>query len=161
MQPRIKLKLCLPICLLFLAGISSCRKETTGDQKARIELLTGNKWILTNLYHQESGDNTIIELTKLHYKDCEMDDSYNFTKDNIFFRRDSTYKCGYAPQFGLYGSSSWAADSSYSKIVFTSMQYKYEMEIKTLTESSLELKHAVLDYFNTAVIYTYRFRSAR
>jgi hypothetical protein len=154
-----KFKLILFAGLALLSG-NSCRKETH-EEESRLALLTGTKWILTNLYHQESGDHTITDLTTLHYTDCEMDDSYNFTNDHIFSRRDSTNRCASNPHFGLYGSSNWSTDSAFSRIVFTSMLYKYDMEIQTLNQSTLELKHAVVDYFNTAIFYTYRFKSVK
>ena len=136
----------------------SCKKETplTGS---RIDLLTGAKWQLTNLYHQEVGQRTIVDLLSIHYSSCELDDSYHFTRDHSFFRRDSVEICSSDPHFGLYGASSWTADSALTKISFTSMFYHYDMEIKTLNKSTLELSHSMVDYFLKKIIYTYRFRS--
>jgi hypothetical protein len=155
-----------PIFLFYLAGflmtLNSCNKEkATNVTESKLELLTGRRWQLTNLFHQEPGDNTISDFTTIHYKSCEMDDNYNFTKDHEFFRRDSTVKCVNDPQFGLYGNATWQADTAFSTIVFTTLPYRYNMEIKTLTENTLELKHATIDYFNNKIFYTYRFKSVR
>ncbi len=148
---------------LALLTLNSCSKDKVTDnaKESKLELLTGRKWQLTNLFHQEPADNTISDFTTIHYKSCEMDDSYNFTKDHEFFRRDSTNKCVNDPHFGLYGSSNWQTDSTFSTIVFTTLRYRYDMEIKTLTENTLELRHAMIDYFNTRIFYTYRFKSVQ
>jgi hypothetical protein len=154
--PRTSL-LSLAVLLLLL---SSCKKESA-VQESKLDLLTGRKWQLTNLYHQEVGDRTISDFLSIHYSTCELDDSYHFTQDHSFFRRDSTKICTVDPHFGLYGGSTWAADSAFSKISFTSMLYHYDMEIKTLNETTLELSHSMVDYFLKKIIFTYRFRSIR
>ncbi|MGZ5135958.1 MAG: hypothetical protein ACXWCG_12445, partial [Flavitalea sp.] len=142
----------------FLIVLACCKKENAFG-KSKMDLLTGTKWQLTNLYHQEVGDNTIYDFLSIYYDSCERDDSYHFTKDHLFFRRDSTKVCAVDPHFGLYGGSGWAADSAFSKITFTSMLYSYDMEIKSLNENLLELNHSVIDYFLNKVIFTYRFRA--
>ena len=142
--------------LVIISG--SCKKETA-IKPSNMDLLTGTKWQLTNLYHQEVGDNTISDFLSVYYSSCELDDSYHFTKDHSFFRRDSTKICSTPPHFGLYGASRWAVDSSFSKITFTSLPYNYNMEIKTLNKTTLELNHSVIDYFLNKVIFTYRFRA--
>lgn len=147
--------------VLFFTGIISCRKESNPNE-SRIDLLTGRKWLLTNLYFQEKGDNSVSDFTGIHYKSCEMDDSYHFTKGKVFFRRDSTNTCITNPSFGLFGTAEWSADSAFSKISFNSFPlYRYNMEIKTLTENTLELTHLVRDYFLKEITFTYRFRSIR
>ena len=142
----------------LLIVLNSCKKEAT-IKESKMDLLTGTKWQLTNLYHQEVGDNTISDFLSVYYNNCELDDSYHFTKDHSFFRRDSTKTCSAPPHFGLYGGSRWAADSAFLKIAFTSQPYSYNMEIKTLNETTLELNHSVIDYFLNKVIFTYRFRA--
>jgi hypothetical protein len=149
----------LQVIGVLIITITSCQKEIA-VKESKLDLLTGKKWQLTNLYHQEAGDNTVSDFTSIHYNDCELDDSYHFRKDNIFFRRDSTNVCPVAPHFGLYGGAGWSVDSAFYKISFDSFpNYRYNMEIKTLTETTLELKHDMLDYFQKKITFTYRFRS--
>ena len=156
---KLKNTLTLYIVGILLWALCSCKKETV-IQESKFDLLTKRSWQLTNLYHQEMGDNTISDFTAVYYKDCEKDDSYHFAANNMFFRRDSTNQCANQPQFGLYGGASWTADSSFSKITFDSFPYYlYNMEIKTLTSSRLELRHHVLDYFQKEVTFTFRFKS--
>ena len=144
------------ICILFL---HACKKESVRSE-SKLELLTTRNWQLTNLYHQEQGDNTISDFTAIYYKDCERDDSYHFMASNVFFRRDSTDQCGNLPRFGIYGGGEWSADSTFSKITFSSFpSYVYKMEIKTLTPTTLELTHRVLDYFQKEIVFTFRFKA--
>lgn len=148
------------VCLLIVLSVFSCKKESTGNNISKLDLLTNTKWQLTNIYHQEQGDNTVSDFTSIYYKSCEMDDSYHFTKSNVFFRRDSTNTCAVNPSFGLYGSANWSADSSFSKITLNAFpSYLYQLEIKTLNQTNLEFTHRVKDYFLKDVTFTYRFRS--
>lgn len=159
MQSKFLLRVsCLQVLAIVFILLTSCKKETA-DKQSKLDLLTGRNWQLTNLYHQEVGSRTIADLLSIHYSSCELDDSYHFTKDHSFFRRDSTKICTVDPHFGLYGSARWTTDSAFSKISFTSLAYHYEMEIKTLDENRLELSHSMVDYFLQKIIFTYRFRS--
>lgn len=158
---NIKLWLLLYFLGLSITGTISCRKESS-PKESRIDLLTGRKWQLMNLYFQEKGDNAASDFTSIHYKTCEMDDSYHFTKGNVFFRRDSTETCSVNPSFGLFGAAEWTTDSVFSKITFNSFPaYRYNMEIKTLNENTLELTHLMRDYFLKEITFTYRFRAIR
>ena len=137
----------------------ACKKDSVKIE-SKLDLLTTKSWQLTNLYHQEQGDNTISDFTTIYYKDCEKDDSYHFMANNVFFRRDSTDQCGNLPRYGIYGGGDWSVDSSFSKITFNSFpNFVYKMEIATLTPTTLELTHRVLDYFQKEIIFTFRFKA--
>jgi hypothetical protein len=149
----------LPFLFVLIVTMVSCQKEAVPTE-SKLDLLTGRKWQLTNLYHQEVGDNIVSDFTEIHYNDCELDDSYHFAKDYSFFRRDSSNVCLVSPHFGLFGGAKWSVDSDFYEISFDSFPvYAYRMEIKTLTKSTLELSHRVIDYFQKEIIFTYRFRS--
>ena len=144
---------------VFLTAVFSCKKEIE-TEVPKIDLLTNHKWQLTNLYHQESGDKTISNFTSIYYKSCEMDDSYQFTRQNLFSRRDSTQVCPSNTTFGLYGNATWTIDSSFSTMTINSFpNYLYRLEITKLTRSNLELAHQMKDYFGKDVTFTYAFRS--
>lgn len=158
MKPTCILVSCV-VCTFFMIG--SCRKGTLEEGSSKLDLLTGRNWLLENLYQQDSGDNQILDVMNLHYAACERDDSYHFTKDGTFFRRDSTSKCANDPHFGLFGGSTWTSDSAFTRITFSSLLYKYDMEIRNLSASSLELRHRAIDYFSSTIFYTYRFKSTK
>lgn len=157
---------CRQSLILFSLGIllfasTACQKDIVSEQSG-LELLTGRSWQLTNLYYQETGDNALTDFTGIYYKSCEMDDSYNFTTDLVFRRNDRDTICQNSPYFGLYGSANWSADSAFSNITFNSFpNYLITMEIKTLTESRLELQQKVRDYFQKEGIFTFRFKSLK
>lgn len=146
--------------LIIITVFASCKKDSQSEPTPRLELLSAYKWQLTNLYHREDGDNQVSDFRSIHYSTCEYDDSYHFTADGQFFRRDSTNQCASPGHFGLWGSASWSADSSKTTLTFSSFpNYVYKMRLKTLTEQTLELDQDVVDYFQKKVTLTYRFRS--
>ncbi len=149
--------------ILILIGMNACKKGTIEPRaESQLDLLTERKWELTNLYQQDVGDNVIVDLRTAYYSACELDDSYHFTKNFSFFRRDSTNKCPSDPRFGLYGVATWSTDSAFSQIRFRSfMGMNSEMKIVTLTGDRLELKQFVRDYFNNEMYFTYRLRSIK
>jgi hypothetical protein len=151
------------IIILTLIGMTACKKGTIEPRaESQLDLLTERKWELTNLYQQDVGDNVIVDLRSAYYAACELDDSYHFTKNFSFFRRDSTNKCPTDPRFGLYGGATWSTDSAFSQIRFRSfLGMNSDMEIVTLTADRLELKHFVRDYFNNEMYFTYRLRSIK
>lgn len=145
--------------ILLLMVLEACQKDIQIIE-SRFEILTSSKWVIDKFLYAEKGDTAIFDHTLYYFKDCELDDEYQFMKDYSFTRTNGANVCGYqVPPYGPYGEAKWVADSMIStldlELPFT---YKYHFTVINLSRDVLELQQSTTDYLQKEVYYTFRFK---
>lgn len=140
--------------------LMNCKKETV-QQVSRMDLLTGRKWQLDKLLYSVKDEPKTLDFTSAAYRNCELDDVYEFNKNGIFTRSDGLTRCGNIVLHGPYGTSNWVADSALTKLdieLFT--RYSYKLKVIALSDTQLQLERATTNYLQQDVLYTFYFKSA-
>ncbi|HUR12070.1 MAG TPA: hypothetical protein VM012_11900 [Flavitalea sp.] len=147
--------------LLFLSLLvfAQCKKETISKEE-KVSMIINHKWMLTNVSFQVHSEKNSIDVLRAYYNDCELDDSYIFYQSGEFNRRDSTHRCIESKRFGPYGYGYgyWSVDEEVGKITINSVN-KHNLEVVSLTPSSMELRESMVDRELRYVSYTYKFRA--
>ena len=136
----------------------NCKKEVVSEE-SKLDLLTGRQWKIDKLLYSVKGDPTTLNYTSAAYKTCELDDVYEFKKNNTFIRTDGINPCGSVALYGPYGTSGWTADSAFTKLtieLFT--QYSFKYKVVNISATSLQLERSTVDYLQQEVLYTFYFK---
>jgi hypothetical protein len=153
-------KIIYSVLLIAPVFFAHCKKDTVAEP-TRLDLLTGHKWKIDKLLYSVKGDPTILVYTNAVYKTCELDDVYEFRKDNGFSRADGLNLCGSVALYPPYGNTNWSADASLTDLtVELFATYSRRFKVINLTASELRLDWSTIDYLQQEVLYTYYFKRA-
>lgn len=136
----------------------NCKKEAV-PEKSKLDLLTGRQWKIDKLLYSVKGDPTTLNYTSAVYKTCELDDVYEFKKNNIFIRTDGTNVCGSVALYGPYGTSSWNIDSAFTSLtVELATLYIFKYKVVSISAAALQMERLSVNYLQQEVLYTYFFK---
>ncbi len=157
-------KIC--ICILIIA-FASCQKETPDlVQQPRYDLLTSNKWQLSNLYLVDVATSQKADFTSTQYNPCELVDTFAFGKDSVFHRLHADPDCEIKWLFGPNEGALWWLDSSDAKLVISHEfdfyhPYKWNGKILQLDNTTLEFQHNYINYIGEEAAYIFVFKAIK
>ena len=146
--------------LLLPTLFIQCKKETL-IQESPLDLLTNRKWKIDKLLYSVKGDPLTLSYTSAAYKTCELDDIYEFKKDQSFARTDGSNVCGSVALYPPYGNAGWNADPALTRLdldLFAA--YSYKFKVIKINAAELQLERSTVDYLQQEVLYTFYFKKA-
>ena len=151
-------KVSFPVVLITTLVLTNCNKETV-PEVSKLDLLTGKQWKIDKLLYSVKGDPGSVNYTSAAFKSCELDDVYEFKKNDTFIRTDGVNICGNVALYGPYGTGSWNIDAAFTNLsieLFARYQFKYK--VISISAASLQLERSSINYLQQEVLYTFYFK---
>jgi uncharacterized lipoprotein YehR (DUF1307 family) len=126
------------LALVALFVVSSCSDDDS--DASRTDLLTSKSWVVTKYEVEVSGQS--IDLTE-DYMDCEGDNVITFSKDGKYNQTAGTNTCNGDEESE---TGTWALKNSDKTIVLTVDGDVVEIEIHSLSSSTLKVKQESVEF---------------
>jgi len=137
--------------LLFLAGLNSCKKETSQNPvKSNTELLTQKTWKF-EVRGLDENNNGTIEASESDMLPCQSDDSFTFYAQGNGIYKPGSLQC--APD-DVNTNFNWYFSANEAELAI----FAYPEKVNKLDENTLEIYHEEDNTQNQTVKYITRFQ---
>lgn len=154
-------KVHLYLLLLFSFLLTNCSKEET-PKPALEDILAGSKWQLNRLFMENPPGSGAIELTHTTFKNCELDDLFEFKSDGSFTSDENGLPCIPVNNsvFFRLGGGSWSSSGDTS-VQLQSGLLSHHFKVRDYNKDWLDLTQILENYVGEKELYIYRFKAIK
>lgn len=147
--------------LIFSSHLTNCTKEEAA-KPALESVLVASKWQMNRLFMENPPGSGAIELTHTNFKNCELDDLFEFKSDGSFTSDENGLPCIPVNNsvFFRLGGGFWINRGDTSLHIQSGF-LSYSFKVREYNEDWLDLTQLMENYVGEKELYIYRFKAIK
>ena len=140
----------------------SCDKKELPPKASLNEILTAPKWQLNRVFMENPPGSGAIELTYTTYKNCELDDLFEFKSNGSFTSDENGLPCFPVNNsvFFKMGGGNWISSGD-TTVHIQSGFLGHTYHVREYNKDWLDLTQLLENYVGEKELYIYRFKAIK